>query len=132
MIDIRPPVADDFRRLRPQASEAEFAERYVMLADECAALCLPSAKTYLVDGEVKIISGFLPDGEAWACFCETVGFHLAPITRHVRAELEEFSLRGVTPWARIDPKHPQAVRWAQMLGFVPNLGEVWVYDPTRS
>lgn len=70
--------------------------------------------------------GILPNGEAWALLSRQLGRSMVPVTRKVRAVLEEHP--GPVS-ARLDLANPAALKWAGILGFRPTADPgLWVYQ----
>ena len=78
-------------------------------------------------GQAVAACGILEDGHAWAFLGTGSPKHYVAITRKVRQVLEcHVAIIGPV-YAAIDPNHPEAVRWARLLGFRPE-GTKWVFD----
>ena len=85
----------------------------------------PWSWTAELDGRPIAACGILEDGYAWALLGEGLSGNMIPVTRTVRNALVSHA-RVIGPvYAHVDDTHPEAVRWARVLGFKPFEGITW-------
>lgn len=127
MIEFRRPVADDFRQIKLQASEASLQPFLGELADnlQVVADLDEYALTCLQDGVVKGIGGVLLTGEAWTMLAEDSRTAFPAIVRMVRSRIAEYLLTHDRVWSTIAKDQPNGARWAAALGMINVGGDVW-------
>lgn len=78
-------------------------------------------------GRPVACAGILPNGYAWAFLGADMRRDMIPFLRATQQVLEAH--RGSTGPVRseIDSSHPEAVRWARLLGFRHEAGETWIF-----
>lgn len=69
-------------------------------------------------GRLVACAGILPNGVAWALFSGDMRREFVPITRMARKMMERFPGQVI---ADIDAEFPEAVRWAKLVGFEPDI-----------
>ena len=98
-----------------------FWRHFLLLGDMLG----PWSLTAEVDGHPVASYGALEGGWTWALLEEGLGRHMIPITRSIKRLLSSH-VQVVGPvYAHIDEDHPEAVRWARILGFEPFEGKTW-------
>lgn len=72
--------------------------------------------------------GILEGGWAWALLGEGLGRDMVPVIRTTRNALVSHATVLGPVYAHIDDTHPEAVRWAGILGFEPFEGITWRFS----
>lgn len=75
-------------------------------------------------GQAVACAGILPGGKAWAFLGSDMRRHMAVFVGGTRQAL---MAHPGPVYADIDSNSPQAVRWARILGFRPDGGQVWKF-----
>lgn len=87
-----------------------------------------SYTAWLPCGVPAAACGILHNGYAWALLAPDMRRHMLAVTRAVSAILADYRVAVGPVSAEIDTSHPEAVRWAALLGFRPlGAGRTWVY-----
>lgn len=97
------------------------------------AMVGPWSYTYwLACGRPVACAGITTSGEGWAFLGEDMRRVMVPCSRATR-QVHEVYARSVGPvkW-HVDRRHPEAVRWAELIGLRPTgevepAGEVWKF-----
>lgn len=106
-------------QLNLQAAQARFAETFT--PEHARALEMAGqAYTAMVDGRPIACSGLVEQWPgralAWALLANDIGAHtFVRVSRAVRRYLDASDYRRIE--MQVDADHPQAIRWAQLLGF---------------
>ena len=88
----------------------------------------PWSWTAELDGVPVSACGILDNSYAWSLLGEGLGSNMIPVIRATRRALVSYA-RVVGPvYAHIDDTHPEAVRWARLLGFEPFEGVTWRFS----
>lgn len=114
MIEIVKLTPDLLRAIDPQPMQSTLGEDHVSALGQAGdAYCV------LVDG-VPVAAGGLVElwegrAHAWALLGKQAKHHLLPITRAIRKRLASVPFRRIE--MAVDAGFPQAIHWADMLGF---------------
>ncbi len=79
-------------------------------------------------GRPVACAGILYTGDAWAFLGEDMKDDMVPFLRATRNVLEAYSGAVGPVKSQIDTGHPEAVRWARLLGFRQAAGENWKFS----
>lgn len=127
-IEFRRPRADDFRQIELQPCDEYLAPYLQQYAEQIEAVALadPGSLTCVENGRVVGIGGIRQDtGEAWQFFAADCRRSFLAMLSRIRRAAVAYALTHGEVWAMIDPEHPNARRWAALLGFDHVEGEKW-------
>ena len=88
----------------------------------------PWSWTAELDGRPIAACGILDNAYAWSLLGAGLGWHMIPVIRTTRNALVSYAIVRGPVYAHIDATHPEAVRWARLLGFKPLTGITWRFS----
>jgi hypothetical protein len=120
MIDFRPFEIADLDTLEIQPQHVELRELIDTVPRDLLARVMegPYSWTAWTPYGIPVAAcGILRSGEAWAILCADLSRSMVPVTRKVREVLRQYAKEVGPATASIEKSHPEAVRWARVLGF---------------
>lgn len=125
-ISVRRPEPFDIFRLQAQPSQAIWGWDLVSAAN-LFGLFDETARTVLLDGEVKGMGGILATGEAWTLLAEDCREVMPVMLRVVKRMLEWHRLNKGSCWATMEEGiEAKSARMFRLLGFRSD-GDIWRY-----
>ena len=124
-VNMRPFRLSDLLHLEVQERHAAVAPLLWRQGLSIKCMLGPWSWTTELDGRPVASYGVLENAYAWALLGEDLGRTMVSITRSVQSILASHAMIRGPVYEEIDPTHPEAIRWACILGFEPFEGTTW-------
>ena len=124
-VNMRPFRLSDLLHLRVQSRHLAISPILWRQGLGLRRIIGPWSWTAELAGSPVAACGILDNAYAWALLGEGLGRTMIPVIRTTRNALVSHVIVRGPVYAHIDGDHPEAVRWARLLGFAPCEGITW-------